>query len=221
MILRGLLIGAVTSATLALSGCASRFGERHYFKSDDGNGGAVNYYRVSVRGGTFLSNSRYLSGYFDESAVDAYFSQTSTGKGFRAPEKASLQSIDPALQDRKLVLVLSANADTVAGEIGQFADNAALMDSLTTLISRGGPAGSAQKLLQREQERARSVIAAGQQLTRNLPATPTATDAQKRALELANRLAAELGRQQPFTSLQQARGWLNANRARLLAEEAP
>lgn len=208
-------------ATLLLAGCASRFGEHHYFKSEDGEGAPVNYYRVTVRGGTFLSNSRYLSGYFDEEAVDTYFSQASTGKGFPPASKGKLQPVDEALRDRKLVLILSANSDAMAGEIGQIADNAALMGGLTQLVAGAGLLSPAQQALRRQQERAQSLARAGLGLLGGLPVQPSQAQAQGRALELANRLASELGREQPFRSLGEAQTWLNANRGRLLKEDLP
>lgn len=208
-------------ALLSLAGCASRFGERHYFKSEDGQSAPVNYYRVTVQGGTFLNSSRYLSGYFDEAAVDAYFSQTSAGQGFQPASKGKVQSLDAGLRDRKLVLILSANSDAMAGEIGQIADNSALMGGLTQLVAGAGLLAPAQQTLRRQQERAQSLARAGLGLLGDLPAQPSAVLAQGRALELANRLAAELGREQPFRNLAEAQTWLNANRARLLKEELP
>lgn len=206
---------------LLLAGCVSRFGERHYFKSEDGQGAPVNYYRVTVKGGTFLSESRYLSGYFDEAAVDAYFSQASAGKGFPSAGKGKVQSVDESLRDRKLVLILSANSDAMAGEIGQIADNAALMGGLTQLVASAGLLSPAQQTLRHQQERAQSLARAGLGLLSGLPAQPSQAQAQGRALELANRLAAELGREQPFRNLNEAQTWLNTNRARLLKEDLP
>src|SRR4051794_298126 len=64
---------------ISLAGCASVFDEKHFFKSKavDAQGQPVNYYRVEVKGTTMLSSSRYISGYFDESAVDRYFNECS------------------------------------------------------------------------------------------------------------------------------------------------
>lgn len=63
-----------------IAGCASSFAEKHFFKSVDQQGYTINYYRLKVNGSTFLSSSRYLSGYFDERAVDAYFNQITQPK---------------------------------------------------------------------------------------------------------------------------------------------
>jgi hypothetical protein len=60
------LIGII-SVTIVLISCQSAK-ELHYFKT----GG--NYYRLMIDEKSFASKARYLSGYFDEKAVDKYFS---------------------------------------------------------------------------------------------------------------------------------------------------
>ena len=92
---------------LLLSGCMSSFSERHFFKSEDAYGNPVNYYKLSVSGKNFLSSTRYLSGYFDEKAVDAYFNQFSQpDKGlFDGTIKAgggNVKPLEDALNGRKL-----------------------------------------------------------------------------------------------------------------------
>jgi len=124
-----------------MSGCMSSFSERHFFKSEDAYGNPVNYYKLSVSGSNFLSSTRYLSGYFDEKAVDAYFNQfTQPDKGlFNGTIKAEGSNVKPledALMGRKLVLLLSSNSDAIAQQIGQFANNQAVMSDLTRLIYR-------------------------------------------------------------------------------------
>jgi len=77
----------VCSAATALFftvGCASTFHEHHFFKSTDGDGSTVNYYRVTVDGNTILSSSRYISGYYDPIILDNYFNT------FAQPEKGQL-----------------------------------------------------------------------------------------------------------------------------------
>src|SRR4051812_43439148 len=76
------------AAMITAGGCASSFEESHFFKSVDADGKAVNYYRVKVDGGTFLSSSRYVSGYYDETVLDAYFNtMTQPKNGAIKPEE--------------------------------------------------------------------------------------------------------------------------------------
>ena len=61
--------------SVLLSGCAS-FEEEHYFMTRDSETGEpVNFFRLSVSGGSELSSSRYVSGYYDEAAVDLFFNE--------------------------------------------------------------------------------------------------------------------------------------------------
>lgn len=67
------VLPVLTAASL-LAGCTSQFGETHYFRSE---AEPANYYRLRVHGNTFLGSARYISGYFDEDAVNDYFNEMS------------------------------------------------------------------------------------------------------------------------------------------------
>jgi hypothetical protein len=56
----------------SLYGCHMTAGERHHFVENTEDG-SPQYFRVDVSAYSWFSSSRYLSGYFDEDAVDAYF----------------------------------------------------------------------------------------------------------------------------------------------------
>src|SRR5690348_14797035 len=75
---------------VSCGGCASGFEETHYFRSKtrDARGIPVNYFRLQVTGGTMLSSSRYVSGYFDEAALDTYFNE------FSQPDKGQIVAKD-------------------------------------------------------------------------------------------------------------------------------
>lgn len=82
-------VAAVLAGALLSGGCASQFSETHYFRSKKD---PANYYKLRVHGGTFLASSRYISGYFDEDAVNNYFnemSQPANGQLIPAPSTAS------------------------------------------------------------------------------------------------------------------------------------
>lgn len=68
--------GGVIVATgwmAASSGCSTASSERHYFRAVDAENKPVNYFRLTIKSSSSLASSRYLSGYFDEQAVDQYF----------------------------------------------------------------------------------------------------------------------------------------------------
>jgi hypothetical protein len=104
--------------------------ELHYFK--EGN----NYYRLTIREHAFLSSSRYISGYFDEAAVDRYFGEV------KRPDSAKVdQRMEHYAQNGekvcssgdKLVLVLSTNANAVTDQITALANNEQMLEMVARL----------------------------------------------------------------------------------------
>lgn len=110
--------------------------EVHYFRSGD------NYYRLTVRARAFASKSRYLAGYFDENAVDNYFSELTKKDTVNyfykaANEKGGKDSksleINP---NSKLVMILSTNSDAVSDQIGNLAQNDQTLEILARLANK-------------------------------------------------------------------------------------
>jgi len=68
----------IASALIALivTGGCSQVEEQHFYRvAHKGKLNDANYYRLTVLSRSIFSNTRYISGYFDESAVDAYFGE--------------------------------------------------------------------------------------------------------------------------------------------------
>lgn len=126
-------------ASIALCSCANIY-EVHYFKDKISSSSSTkiipNYYRVEIRGHSFLSSSRYLSGYFDQSAINLYFNeftQPTNGKLFGNEESTS------AFTDEKgneLVLIFSTNSKAVSDQIGAIAKNQVVLNSAATLVQK-------------------------------------------------------------------------------------
>lgn len=213
-----LLKTALLFSVLFLSGCYSQFKEVHYFK--DKLKPFPNYYKLRISGFTFLASSRYLSGYFDENAVNEYFNeftQKDNGRLFEKDEKQdkSLEPLSPSLKDKRLVMMLSSNSDAIATQIGSLVETQQTMDALGQLLNREG----ATSLLEIESDQKmyeanwRSVQALGDQMIGTLnPATVTPAQAEAMLLEFVNTLARELGNKTPFTNLNDAATWLQNNR---------
>lgn len=204
---------------LCFSGCMSGFSETHFFKSEDAYGNPINYYKLSVSGRNFLSSTRYLSGYFDEKAVDAYFNQfTQSDKGLFVgtitTEGSNVRPIDDALAGRKLVLLLSSNSDAIAQQIGQFSNNQAVMSDLTRIIYRDHikDAQSAKTSADFQQIRGKALADIGDRVIGGLPDDADQATAEANLLFYANRLAAEFDNSIPFKSLDEAKTWLDYNR---------
>lgn len=216
MIARSLLPLIALCCSLG-SGCALRFKESHFFKSVDQSNQPINYFRVKADGGSFLSSARYVSGCFDERALDAYF-----GEGITQPADAKLPPA-PGTQVISLscdkggefLMILSSNSDAIADQIGQLADNEDMANLLARLIRRDAVLGSGDAQLDLSVERARGKILAetGDLLIANVDAN-TASDAEieNSVLQYVNALVLALGGNQTFSRLTDLQLWVEQNR---------
>ena len=116
-ILSAILLG------ILLSSCQNAR-ELHYFKSGD------NYYRLRITESSFASKARYLSGYFDQKALDKYFSEMSQ------PDSGRFADWVGQSQGSELVMILSTNSTAVAEQIGQLASNEELLENIALLANK-------------------------------------------------------------------------------------
>lgn len=110
----------------------SSFSEVHYFK--DRLKPTSNYYKVEIKGHTMLSSSRYVSGYYDRGAVQAYFgelSQPAKGKFIPLEENDERRT-----GQKELVLLLSTNSDAIASSIGNLVKSKSVVNSLTLIVNK-------------------------------------------------------------------------------------
>jgi hypothetical protein len=153
------------AAACLLPGCQAAFTDRHHFATvNPATNEIINIFRVTVRGSAQMANARYISGYYDQRAVDLFFNETRStdltgnlsARGgepiFRVANCAGMTDVQcTAAQDRELrmvpigsdagrqgafVLILSTSADAVAGTIGAFAENETVMQSAMYLATR-------------------------------------------------------------------------------------
>ncbi len=104
-----------------LTGCQTA-NELHYFRQ------GANYYRLKIKEHSFASRSRYLSGYFDEHAVEKYFSETGQ------PDSARISKWQPVNgQQGSLVMILSTNSNSISEQIGGIAGNEDLLETVARL----------------------------------------------------------------------------------------
>jgi len=217
-----LLIGI--SASL-VSGCATAFKENHYYQSISPKTRKVtNYYRLTVKGYAAMSSARYVSGYYDERAVDLYFnevkvaessekdtsSQTLFSSDLKDPGTSDvIKPLSPDTQHGAFVMILSTNAASVSRAIGQFAENQVVADAITNLANRDALLRSTSATV----ERAASADATADELSRliaQLPSsdTPGVAETQHALLRLANSLATALaGHPVAFATLDEAATW--------------
>ncbi|HWB55190.1 MAG TPA: hypothetical protein VG722_13395 [Tepidisphaeraceae bacterium] len=159
---RSLLAGTVLVAGM-LGGCMSTFDEVHYFKAEDRQTKqTVNYYRLHIYGGAFLSSARYMSGYYSPTAVEQYFGEFSQPANGQFPEDSSgsqaasssttitskstttqpggstevtTLSGNISLDKRMLVLLFSTNSDAIASQISTVATSQDITSNLLNLVS--------------------------------------------------------------------------------------
>lgn len=138
------------AAGVGLAGCSTTVQEKHYFgafkEGADGAREPVQFYRLTVEGSTQLSNTRYLTGYFDERAVSLFFNEIKappnqklfdeTAKLPGADEGTKFTPLAPSPENGAFVLIMSTNADAVASTIGSFAESQAVADAVTRMLNR-------------------------------------------------------------------------------------
>lgn len=217
------LRGALVTLALTLCGCAATVRENHFFAAYRANSGVnrepVQFYRVSVDGNSYFSNTRYLTGYFDERAVSLFFNEI---KGTNATNNRRLFSDEMVAAETKLaplaptaangafVLIMSNNVDAVANTIGSFAESQVVADALTQVLNRERVVDKSRSdaLLAVDKTKATAMVA---QLTSQTTAATGAARGDAAAvsyLQALTTLARNLGYTGPqFASLDRAREW--------------
>lgn len=223
-----------------LGGCTAAVMDRHHFATvDPQTNQIINIFRVTVHGNAEMANVRYISGFYDQRAVDLFFNETRSGA---LPPDLQSVGIDPifrtcpapateeclAGQARQLrtvpiggsptdqgafVMILSSNADAVAGTIGAFAENDLAVGSAMYLATRSDREEAAAV-------GARSGInnamraATMTELNTLVTGAANADEPTRKAiyLQMLNATAAGLMPQAPprFTEVDQARTWFAA-----------
>jgi hypothetical protein len=111
------------AAALALGGCSlgrMEVDEVYYLKLTNGTDSA--YTRVTVKGSTFLSDSKYRSGWFPSEAVDTVLGNVgddTTGKTRAARDEMRDQLIDAMKQAHENFLAVALKPDASEAEIRQ------------------------------------------------------------------------------------------------------
>ena len=129
---------------LMITGCAS-VNEKHYFKTKNGE----NYFRVKIDANAGFSQAKYISGFYDESAVDIVFNELKTLPVTSRTTEGSAQTntllnnlggqetlpLNPE-KSGVFVMILSTNANSVANTIGNYAQNEQLLESIAILSNQ-------------------------------------------------------------------------------------
>lgn len=146
MKIRVIIISALT--LLSITSCQP-IRELHYFKDSVGVKGTgeskttvSNYYRVTISGFSFLSSSRYVSGYFDQDAINLYFNEMSQPANGRlwGSNNTTANNNNTSLvtneNGKELVLVLSTNSKAISDQIGNVAKNQIILNSMAQITEK-------------------------------------------------------------------------------------
>ncbi len=193
---------------ILLSGCQA-VKEVHYFKSGE------NYYRLNVKSRAFASKSRYIAGYFDESAVNNYFSELSQSdsicfihKSSTVNGKTESQSLENN-DNRELVMILSTNSDVVSEQIGNLAQNEQTLEVLARLANKEKIQEN--KMLNIELteviDKNKAIVETGKTYINSLPDNDTVSA--QLLLNYLNYISAIRGYNQYFETIGDAVEWLN------------
>lgn len=222
---------AVVPLLLLLTGCATSFQEDHFFKSVSKDSGATtNYYRLTISGRAQFSSARYIAGFYDERAVDLFFDEM---KSASSQDDAKIESLfqngeigladgekiaplSPTPEHGAFLMIFSTSAKAVANTIGEFADSQVVADAVTNLVNkddvrRAAEEGASFKLAE---QRGQSVTSELEALVGALPpateANPAKSTTTEGTLRILSAIAQSLGRPGSFGSIDEARGWFQA-----------
>ena len=223
------LLITIQGALLAIcamltSGCISAFNERHHFQTVDSDGEATNYYRLDVVGYTVFSGARYVSGYYDERAVDQFFDEVQLGpttsespdedpEDPKNPEDSTFRPLSPNADNGAFVMVLSSDASAVTSTIGQFAENQIVAQAITNIANRdliiASQGGVGSPLFEVEQAAVSSREIVGLMELVPVAAADTAPDPVTALLQVLNAIARARGHYSSFSSFPEARKWFD------------
>lgn len=165
--------------TVSLTSCQIGH-EVHYFKS------GKNYYRIKINESSFASKARYMSGFYDEKALDKYFSEMSQPKESDSTKASAVSFLNPSSDgtdqlridsNKKFVMILSSNSNAVSEQIGAFAENEQILESIARLSNKDKVEQSLKFAadIDKSKKRNVSVIGLGDQFITNLPDSASAT----------------------------------------------
>jgi len=80
MCLSKTLASGLALSLFCFAGCSTASKETHYYRAISEDGTVKNYYKLDISSSSELASSRFVSGYFDEQAVNQYFSEVTGGR---------------------------------------------------------------------------------------------------------------------------------------------
>lgn len=140
----------ITASLLGLSGCAT-FSEKFYFRVKENPNSDPEYFRVTIKGSTFFSESRYSAGFYDKGAVDELFGEIKVSKSLSRALINSKTELLIAEEDLKNITKLKKELDTAENKLSEketFLGHVqeALEEKITKLKSKKDELGASRDL---------------------------------------------------------------------------
>jgi hypothetical protein len=210
----------LAAAVLIVFSACSTFQEKHYFRSEDAlTGKPVNYFRLTVAGSSAWTKSRYVSGFYDERAVDLFFNETKTNndddvkKIFLTDQIApgTTEKIVPLAPDQHgtFLMIFSSNSKAVTDTLGQFAESQVVADAVTNILNRKEIRESRRSAAKTTTDAARSTAFSTQieKLLTNLPETASTNVARDQTLRVLQTISRALGGDGQFATPEAGAAW--------------
>jgi hypothetical protein len=211
---------------LFLTACQS-IRENHFFK--DKAGSPPNYYKLQIRGHAFLTSSRYLSGRFDEEAVNHYFGEISQPKSASIEPTSPAKKIDTGIvplgnengdDGKKFVMLLSTNSDAISSAFGNFVESKETQREIARIFNRDKLI-ELDKLTVTEEVRLakrKKLLALGESYLNSIAEGETKESIDAKLLAYLNATADYFGKTQDFKNVEDAKKWLDENKQNLKSE---
>lgn len=168
----------------------------------------LNVFKVKIDGYSMMSDARYTSDYFDQSALNNYFGTFSQDKA-KLPNPSGTTTVGlgkDAGKSGDLVMLLSSNASAFTQAVGALANSEAAAKDLVRLARKDvyQPASDAQgeaaKSAAATKAKSKQIVTEGERLIEPIKPEDNKADAIAKVLAFANQIAAASGRK-PFNDV--------------------
>jgi hypothetical protein len=115
---------------IVLSGCTATLSEKYYLATHDPDSGLTNYFRITTEGNAFCSSAKYSVGFYDRTAVERLFGETSLEHEYRSTRFELFGADNKRLNDISAQLTKVAEAQAKMGTQDLIRLNAAIAEMI-------------------------------------------------------------------------------------------
>jgi hypothetical protein len=123
-------IFSVLWVAFVLFGCTATLSEKYYLATHDPDSGLTNYFRITTEGNAFCSSAKYSVGFYDRTAVERLFGETSLEHEYRSTRFELFGADNKRLNDISAQLTKVAEAQAKMGTQDLIRLNAAIAEMI-------------------------------------------------------------------------------------------